>query len=315
MVGVLYKIKKSNLYLRIEYRSIAKIENILLNTFSLRIMKKKLLVVLLSVFAISTMSAQEVVKLWGGNPSVNNGLTDNNQVSNDSDPEIFIYKPDLSIDRNIAVVICPGGGYGGLAINHEGHEFAKWFQAQGITGIVLKYRLPKHVKTIPLDDLQQAIQYTRKNLSRNDTPIKVGVAGFSAGGHLASTASTHFNEQGTRPDFSILFYPVITMGEYTHQGSKNNLLGENPSANDVMFYSNETQITELTPPTILLLSDDDKAVLPMNSIMYYERLKQNNIPATMYIFPEGGHGWGMKSSFKYHTEMLLLLKHWLQDLK
>lgn len=283
-------------------------------------MKKKLLFILFSIFVMNTMNAQEVVKLWEGNPPTNNELTgseviQNNRVSNVSDPEIYIYKPDLSIDRNMAVVICPGGGYSILAIDHEGHQFAKWLQAQGITGVVLKYRLPNQHKTVPLEDLQQAIKYTRKNLSRNDSPIKVGVAGFSAGGHLASTGSTHFNEQDTRPDFSILFYPVITMGEYTHQGSKNNLLGENPSANDVMFYSNETQITELTPPTILLLSDDDKAVPPMNSIMYYEKLKQNNIPATMYIFPEGGHGWGMNTSFKYNTEMLQLLKHWLQDLK
>lgn len=266
------------------------------------------------------MNAQEIVKLWDGNPPTDNGVissevNQNNRISNVSNPEMFIYKPDLSIDRNIAVVICPGGGYGRLAIDHEGYDFAKWLQAQGITGVVLKYRLPNQHKTVPLEDLQQAIKYTRKNLSRNDSPIKVGVAGFSAGGHLASTGSTHFNEQGTRPDFSILFYPVITMGEYTHQGSKNNLLGENPSANDVMFYSNETQISELTPPTILLLSDDDKAVPPMNSIMYYESLKQNKVPATMYIFPEGGHGWGMNTSFKYHTEMLQLLKHWLQDLK
>lgn len=284
-------------------------------------MKKKLLLFLFSIIAVSTMNAQEIVKLWNENPPTDNGITgtevdENNRISNVSAPEMFIYKPNLAIDRNIAVVICPGGGYSRLAIDHEGYDFAKWLQSLGITGVVLKYRLPNQHKTVPLEDLQQAIRYAKKNLSSKDSSaLKVGVAGFSAGGHLASTGSTHFDGQDTRPDFSILFYPVITMGEYTHQGSKSNLLGETPSANDVMFYSNETQITELTPPTILLLSDDDNAVPSMNSIMYYEALKQNNVPATMYIFPEGGHGWGMRPNFKYHTEMLQLLKHWLQDLK
>lgn len=284
-------------------------------------MNKKLLFVLFSILALSTMNAQEVVKLWNGNPPTSNGITGdesglNNRVSNVSNPEMFIYKANPTTDRNIAVVICPGGGYSGLAINHEGHEFAKWLQPLGITGVVLKYRLPNQHKTVPLEDLQQAIRYAKQNLGKQGlSDFQVGVAGFSAGGHLASTGSTHFEEQENRPDFSILFYPVITMGEYTHQGSKNNLLGENPSANDVMYYSNETQVSELTPPTILLLSDDDKAVPAMNSIRYYEALKDHNVPATMYIFPEGGHGWGMKSSFKYHTEMLELLKQWLGEIK
>lgn len=284
-------------------------------------MKKRVLFVLFSIFVINSMNAQEVVKLWDTNPPTDNGVTgnesdNNNRVSNVSQPEMFIYRPSSSVDRNMAVVICPGGGYSGLAIDHEGYDFAKWLQSFGITGVVLKYRLPNQHKTVPLEDLQQAIRYAKHNLAKKDSAnIKVGVAGFSAGGHLASTGSTHFNGQDTRPDFSILFYPVITMGEYTHQGSKNNLLGENPSANDVMYYSNETQVSEFTPPTILLLSDDDKAVPSMNSIMYYEALKEHDRPATMYIFPEGGHGWGMRPNFKYHTEMLQLLKHWLDDIK
>lgn len=284
-------------------------------------MKKRVLFVLFSIFVINAMNAQEVIKLWDTNPPTDNGITgnesdNNNRVSNVSQPEIFIYRPSSSVDKNMAVVICPGGGYSVLAIDHEGYDFAKWLQSLGITGVVLKYRLPNQHKTVPLEDLQQAIRYVKHNLIKKDSAnIKVGVAGFSAGGHLASTGSTHFNGQDTQPDFSILFYPVITMGEYTHQGSKNNLLGENPSANDVMYYSNETQVSEFTPPTILLLSDDDKAVPPMNSIMYYEALKEYDRPATMYIFPEGGHGWGMRPDFKYHKEMLQLLKNWLEDIK
>lgn len=282
---------------------------------------KKLLLVLFSILTITTMNAQEVVKLWPGNPPTDNEIMGdevdvNNRISNVNTPELFIYKANPLNDRNIAVVICPGGGYTRLAMDHEGHDFAKWLQSIGITGVILKYRLPNKHKNVPLEDLQQAMRFAKNRLAKNaSSPLKVGVAGFSAGGHLASTGSTHLDDKETRPDFSILFYPVITMGEYTHQGSKDNLLGENPSASDVMYYSNETMVTEFTPPTILLLSDDDGAVPSMNSIMYYSALKQNKVPATMYIFPTGGHGWGMRPDFKYHDEMLRLLKNWIEETK
>lgn len=277
---------------------------------------KNLFVVLFFILSISTMNAQEVVKLWQGVPPTSNGIVgsevdQNGRVSNVVDPEMYIYRPQANVDKNMTVIICPGGGYSRLAIDHEGHEFAQWLQKKGITGVVLKYRLPNTHKNVPLEDFHQAIRYIR---STANASMKVGVAGFSAGGHLASTASTHYDSQELRPDFSILFYPVITMGEYTHQGSKNNLLGEKPSANDLHYYSNETQVKSTTPPAILLLSDDDKAVPPQNSVMYYEALKQNNVPATMYIFPVGGHGWGMRSSYEYHTQMLHLLEKWLNDL-
>lgn len=266
------------------------------------------------------MDAQKVVKLWETQPPTSNGLSEaesnaNGRVSSISIPDLTIYLPDSTVNRGIAVIICPGGGYTGLAIDHEGHDFAKWLQSQGIAGIVLKYRMPNKVKQVPLEDFNQAITYVRSKASEwKISHDKIGVAGFSAGGHLAATASTHFSSKELRPDFSILFYPVITMGDFTHEGSRNNLLGETPSATEIMYYSNERQVNEFTPPAILLLSDDDTAVLPKNSITYYSALKENKIPATMYIFPSGGHGWGMRDNFEYHKEMLSLLSLWLRTL-
>ncbi len=274
-------------------------------------MKLKNVLFLNAIFFLFAMNinAQNTVKLWKGAPPTNNGLENQN-------PELTIYSPSASQNTGIAIIICPGGGYSGLAMDHEGKQVGEWLVKQGITGIVLKYRLPNKNKNVPLEDAQQAIRYARENAKElNINPEKVGILGFSAGGHLASTASTHFSTQGTstRPDFSILFYPVITMETATHGGSRRNLLGENPSETDIYMFSNEKQVNTNTPPTILLLSDDDKSVLPVNSTLYYDALKRNNVPATMYIFPEGGHGWGMRDSFKYQTQMRELLAMWLND--
>jgi acetyl esterase/lipase len=270
------------------------------------------------------MNAQQAVKLWSGEAPTGNGITEPEKternggwITNVSVAELLIYLPDGAKNTGMAVVICPGGGYAGLAIDHEGVQFAKWLNEKGIAGIILKYRMPNKHKEVPLDDAQQAIRYVREHAKTLGIDAhKVGIAGFSAGGHLASTASTHFLTSGTsvRPDFSILFYPVITMNPTTHGGSQNNLLGNNPSLADIHVYSNEEQVNANTPPAILLLSDDDTTVLPVNSTRYYDALKRNNIPASMYIFPKGGHGWGMNKSFEYHTQMLTLLDMWLQGI-
>ncbi|GAB6120153.1 alpha/beta hydrolase [Dysgonomonas termitidis] len=279
----------------------------------------------LLLFTCVNMNAQKIVKLWETNPPTSNEITEAERyernggwVTNVSAPDLTIYQPDKAKNTGMTVVICPGGGYSGLAIEHEGVMFAKWLNEQGITAAILKYRMPNKHKEIPLDDAQQAIRYVREHAG--DLGIdadKVGIAGFSAGGHLAATASTHYAIKGTstRPDFSILFYPVITMEVATHGGSKLNLLGDKPSAADMHTFSNEKQINVNTPPAILLLSDDDRTVPPANSTSYYNALKQNNVPAAMYIFPEGGHGWGMRENFKYHTQMLDLLGTWLKDIQ
>ncbi|MDU1891773.1 MAG: alpha/beta hydrolase [Dysgonomonas sp.] len=289
----------------------------------MRYLRRILLGSALLFLVSANMNAQKVVKLWDGNPPMNNELTGPENVERNGDwignisvPEIHIYQADKSKSNGMAVLICPGGGYGGVAFNHEGTEVAQWLNTLGITGVVLKYRMPNKHKEIPLLDAQEAMRYIRNNAKELGVdPKKLGVAGFSAGGHLAATVSTHYATDGTstRPDFSILFYPVITMEIATHGGSKFNLLGDNPSKADVYRFSTEKQVNVNTPPAIILVSDDDKGVLPMNSTLYYDALKRNDIPASLYIFPEGGHGWGMRKNFKYHTQMLNLLEMWLKD--
>jgi len=198
---------------------------------------------------------------------------------------------------------------------HEGHEVAKWLNTLGYAGIVLKYRMPNGHDNIPLSDAQQALRLVRQNSSEwNIDPKKVGITGFSAGGHLASTVETHFTDSITRPDFAILFYPVVTMNPaITHQGSLNLLLGENPSEEKRNKYSNELHVTPQTPPTILFQCSDDRTVPAGNSIEFYNSLLKNKVPASLYVFPTGGHGWGMNDAFSYKAIWQDLLKKWLHD--
>ena len=286
-------------------------------------MKKRIITtVLLLLIIVSVCYSQRTVKLWEKDPPTSNQLTapekmdSNYWITNVSSPELTVYLPEKSKATGQAVVICPGGGYAGLASNHEGILVAQWLNSQGIAGIVLKYRMPNGHKEVPLDDAGQAIRYVRSHASAwNIRPDAIGIAGFSAGGHLASTASTHFSLAGvsSRPDFSILFYPVITMeSDVTHAGSRTNLIGANPSLADIHVFSNEKQVNSNTPPAILFLSDDDLTVLPENSLRYYRALKNNNIEASLYIFPTGGHGWGFNSTFAYHQQVLELLAAWLK---
>jgi len=269
--------------------------------------------------------AQKVIKLWSGNPPTSNEITAQETVPSDkswitevSVPTLEIYLPEKSVATGMAVVVCPGGGYAGLAYNHEGLMAAEWFNKQGIATFILKYRMPNKHKEIPLDDAQQAIRYFREHASEYGVnPSKIGICGFSAGGHLASTASTHFAVSGTstRPDFSILFYPVVSMSNLTHGGSRTNLLGDEPSETDIYRFSNEKQVNVNTPPAILLLSDDDKTVMPENSLRYYEALNKSGVPAAIYIFPTGGHGWGFRNTYEYYDQMTALLAAWLKSLK
>ncbi|MDR1332073.1 MAG: alpha/beta hydrolase [Tannerella sp.] len=286
-------------------------------------MKRFFISCILLAAAILPAASQTVVKLWEGNPPTGNEITAaenvdaNYWITNVSSPELTVYLPEKGKANGKAVVICPGGGYAGLASHHEGTLVAQWLNTQGIAGIVLKYRMPNRHREVPLDDAQQAIRYVRTHAAEwNVSADKIGIAGFSAGGHLASTASTHFTTSGvsSRPDFSILFYPVITMDIHTHGGSRNNLLGDSPSLSDLHLFSNEKQVNNGTPPTLLLLSDDDLVVLPENSIRYYRALKDNGVKAAMYIFPTGGHGWGLRDDFVYHRQVLDLLAAWLREI-
>lgn len=257
--------------------------------------------------------------------TVENGIiTRWNKVT---DPSLTICLPPKEKATGVAVLICPGGGYGTLAFNHEGNDIAKWLNDNGIAGIILKYRLPSDLimkdKSIgPLQDAQEAMRTIRRNaVSWNINPLKIGVIGFSAGGHLASTLSTHFDEKvydvkddiSARPDFSILMYPVITMdASFTHMGSRRNLIGENPSEEAVRHFSNELQINEKTPPAFLVHSADDKAVPIKNSMTYYEGLSKLNIPSELHIFQKGGHGYGLAVNRETQSAWPDLCIRWLK---
>ncbi len=216
--------------------------------------------------------------------------------------EVWITVHHPATPNGTAIVICPGGGYGGLAIAPEGHGIADWLNRHGITGVVLEYRLPAGRARVPLLDAQRAIRTVRANAKAwSINPRRIGIMGFSAGGHLASTAGTHFEKgdskavdpierMSCRPDFTILIYPVITMGEKTHQGSKHNLLGKDPIPKLVEEFSNEKQVTAKTPPAFLAHALDDTAVVPANSQMFYDALRAHKVPGHYLELPSGGHG-------------------------
>ena len=238
----------------------------------------------------------------------------------------FIAKQNIS---NTAVIICPGGGYTHLAMEKEGYKVAEWLNTLGIHAFVLKYRMPTAVtmenrEVGPLQDVQRAIRIVKANAKKFKIDIEeVGVLGFSAGGHLASSISTHYElevykkevNESARPDFSVLIYPVISMKDgVTHQGSKNALLGEGASEVLVEKFSNETQVTSATPPTFLVHATDDQAVPVENSINYFLQLKENGVEAEMHIYQDGGHGFGLGKSGT-HTQWPTALERWLIEKK
>ena len=240
---------------------------------------------------------------------------DGRVLTNITDPELYVFSPDAAANTGAAIVICPGGGYMKEAIVHEGWQIAQWLADEGVTAIVLKYRLPYGHKEVPLEDVGRAFRWTRaKADSLHIDTKRIGVAGSSAGGHLAATAGTMLTGE-EKPDFMLLFYPVISMEEgLTHAGSRQNLLGDNASTDDVTRYSADRQVSATTPPALLLLSDDDKAVPPQNSARFYNALKDNGIKrSAMYVFPTGGHGWGFNQTFAYHNTWKELALDWLRS--
>lgn len=254
-------------------------------------------------------------------------------ITNVQTPDIAVFLPSKGNATGQAVVICPGGGYRFLAYDKEGTDIAKWLNSKGIAGIVLKYRLPISKSNIipyktPLLDAQRAIRLTRHHAEEwNIKADEIGIMGFSAGGHLASTAGTHFNTGDTtasdpvdclssRPDFMILIYPVITMNEaFTHMGSRTALLGENPDPELVQTYSNELQVKDDTPPTFIVHAGDDGAVPVENSLVFYQALKNKNIPSELHIYPEGGHGFSLAIGSSYLDTWPDRCADWLKSLK
>lgn len=296
---------------------------------------------LVSILFVSGVNAQpRVIKLWpGGIPGsrqdpdyvekitiVDGKVTRCEKVVT---PDLTVYLPASERNTGAAVLICPGGGYGMLAFDHEGNEIAGWLNEHGIAGIILKYRLPSDQimvdkSTGPLQDAQEAMRVIRRNATGwGINPEKIGVIGFSAGGHLASTLSTHYAEEvykpkdniTARPDFSILVYPVISFNtEITHLGSRNNLIGSNPDPEQVRYFSNELQIKPDTPPAFLVHSADDGAVPVMNSIEYFRGLQVNKIPAELHVFQEGGHGYGLSRGGGTQSSWPGLCIGWLKQI-
>jgi acetyl esterase/lipase len=243
--------------------------------------------------ADETRPAQKV-SLWQSEAPTGGG------AHTPSSASLTVHLPEKP--NGTAMVICPGGGYGGLVTAAEGHGIAQWLNQHGVAGIVLEYRLPKGNSFLPLADAQRALRTARLNAaSWGINPNRIGMIGFSAGGHLASTLGTHFDagdpqasdpidRLSCRPDFLVLIYPVITMGEGTHRGSLKNLLGDNPSAADIERFSNERQVTEQTPPTFLAHAVDDLLVPPAHSANFFKALQAAQIPSRYLELPSGGHG-------------------------
>lgn len=219
-----------------------------------------------------------------------NTVNDRGNVGNiGDDAYIDIYIPKKCNGQMI--VVCPGGGYSNCSAANEGSRVADWCTKRGIAVCVVLYRMPNGHCKLPLRDVQNAFCYCRHHASEWGVK-QIGVMGFSAGGHLAASASTLFVDDVTRPDFSVLIYPVITFEELTHGGTRVNLIGPKPSRRDVTYYSLENQVSANTPETILLLSADDGAVNPENSINYYRAMQRCGVPGELHIFTSGGHGWG-----------------------
>lgn len=278
----------------------------------------------------------KVIDLWNGKipGAVSNdrfkqivdtaaGWVDKHSIVN---PCLDMYPAPTEKANGTAVVICPGGAYGGLAVKHEGSQVAKWLNGLGITAFVLKYRLPDDSimqnKSIgPMQDGQQAIRIVRRHAKEwGINPDKIGIMGFSAGGHLASTISTHFNEKvydpedstSARPDFSLLIYPVISMDlAITHWGSRENLLGKNPSPELVKHFSNELQVNGKTPPAFMVHSLDDGTVPVQNSIRYALAMRENKIPCELHIYQQGGHGYGLAPWGGTHSAWPEACRKWL----
>jgi len=308
-----------------------------MNTFSIRTIQTLFLIVLSSSFACCQ---RHIIPLWGENEIPNQKETNELEIieekeiviiKNVQNPTIEVYLPSKSIATGQAVILCPGGGYHVLAYDWEGTDFAKWLNSKGIAAFILKYRLPVSKSLIvphkaPLMDAKRAIRMIRFNAEKwNVNPEKIGIMGFSAGGHLASTLATHFEDHenpsdsidqlNARPDFSILVYPRVTMDTvYGQSSSRTALIGKNPSKDLVEYYSNELQVTSETPTTFLVHCSDDEGTPPINSILFYQALQKHKIPSELHIYPEGGHGFALANGKGRLESWTELLASWLKNL-
>jgi len=304
-------------------------------------MKHLVLAALLLLGAAPMLHAQQVLPLYKGNipDSKPNDVKETSvtlanggvRISNVVQPTLTVFPASKEKATGTAMIVCPGGGYTRLSIDHEGYDVAKRLNDMGITAFVLKYRLPNDASQpdkslAPLLDAQQAVRLVREQAAKfNVKPDRIGLMGFSAGGHLASTAGTHFTQPAdekasktsVRPDFLVLLYPVISFNDsLAHAGSRDNLLGKNAAPTPLRLYSNELQVTDQTPPTFLVHAQDDKTVPVLNSVVFYEALTRHKVPAELHLYPQGGHGFGLhnKTTQDDWTERLhnwLVASNWL----
>jgi acetyl esterase/lipase len=274
-----------------------------------------------SVFAWEVHSAEPLrMPLW------ERGAPGEPATKSEDEPVIFVYRPAADTANGTAIVVCPGGGYGHLAMDHEGAQIAEWLNSLGVTAFVLKYRhsASGHKHPVPMSDGQRAIRTVRARAGEwNIDPKRIGVLGFSAGGHLASTLATHFDDGdpqaqdtieqvGSRPDFLILCYPVISMtAPYMHRGSRDNLLGKSPDDKLAHSLSNDEQVTSQTPPTFIFQTDEDKTVPAENCVSFYLALRKAGVPAEMHIYQNGRHGLGLAKNTPGTSDWPERCREWL----
>lgn len=231
-------------------------------------------------------------------------------------PKMKVFLPPKHTENGKTIVACPGGGYTHLALKHEGYYWAPYFNNLGFAYAVVEYELPDGDKTKPINDLRKAFTILKDSAENwNLKPDQIGIMGSSAGGHLATTLATHPTEE-CNPAFQILFYPVISLEkDKTHAGTRKGFLGETPSEDEALAWSAYENVGPTTAPAFIALCSDDTAVRPINSILYYNALVDNGVPVAMFIYPDGGHGWGYKKEFKHRETMLYELEAWLENLK
>lgn len=275
--------------------------------------------VIVAMSAAVVNAAQPVVlELWPDGAPTSNGIPAGKEDNANLDWITYVSEPTLTIypsdnPNGTALIMCPGGGYFGLSTKHEGSDMASDLNAAGVALAVLKYRVPDGHHEIPLDDARQAVRLLRANAAKYGIdPERIGIGGASAGGHLAASLATHPSDEDSRVNFQVLVYPVITMREgMTHQGSRENLLGKNPSQGLVDFYSNEKQVTPQTPPAFIAVAVNDDVVPLRNSMEYFDALVHNGVPVSLHVYPEGGHGWAYRQEFVYQQQWVDELLHWV----
>lgn len=262
--------------------------------------------------------------LYPGGPENTNGLSAEpcrddtvNQVRfGASSADYFLFLPDPQKATGQAVVICPGGGYSAVVYGQEGFSAARWLNGQGVAAVVLRYRMPNHRPYIPLSDVREMFRVVRRNASEwGIDPGRVGVMGFSSGGHLAALASVRF-DGATRPDFAVLVYAAtMTAGPYADPETRDNLLSADAPADTAAFYSADLYVSPRTPPVFLAHSfDDDGGVPPQNSTLFFDALQRNGVRSELHVYPSGGHGWAWKEGFPYRDEFTAALGRWLREL-